>query len=241
VKPRVGLAGAGRVKDPSGAGKATTTATATQKASTLGGKGKAAAVATGGTAAVSGTAATAVAEEAKPEQEVKAEDEREVLVEGGQGISIEVSSEELQDAPEEHHEEYAEVPLSDVGSHEEGRSAPASPPIEEQELHYVEGSIHEDEVSPPPVSGSDHEHEHQGEEEHGSPQLSEEQREELLKDDVPALPTPSENEIVEAAAHPGAEEHLEKVMPPYQPSILPTGEQVDEEKREVVEAIANDT
>lgn len=236
---------AGRVKDPATAGKATTAA-ATQKGSALGGKGNAAVIAAGSTAAVGNIVST---EEAKPEQ--GAEDEREVPVEGDQVISIEVSSEELHDASEEHHEE--DVELSGVGSHEEGGSASADPRIEGEEMHYLEGSAREDEANyPPPVSGSDHEHEHEheheyeheyehsAEEEHGSPQLSEEQREELLKDHVVTPPKLSENEIAEAAAHAGVEEHLEKVVPPYQPSVLPTGEQIDEEKRGEVEGLPDD-
>lgn len=232
MKPRVGLVGAGRVKDSAAAGRATSAA-ATQKAGAPGGKGKAAAVIAGGRAPVA-------TEGAKLEGEVKAEDKREVLVEGGQGISVEVSSEDPQHVPEEHHEEHLEVLVSDIGSHDEGGSVPTSPRIEGEEIDYAEGSVREGEASPPPpVSGSEHEHEHPDEEEHGSPQLSQEQQEELLKD-VPALPEPSKKEVAEAAAHPGAEEHLEKVVPPYQPSILPTDEQVDEEERENVEGIPND-
>jgi hypothetical protein len=233
VKPRVGLAGAGRVKDPAAAGKATA------KAGALGGKGKAAVVVSGGTATVAGV------EGVKSGGEVKTEDEREVAVERGQVISIEVSPEEPHDASQDHHEGHMEVPMNDVSSHEDGESVLASPILEGEEIHYAEGSVREDNVtSPPPVSSSDHGHEpepeHPGEEEHGSPQLSEDQQAELLKDDVSDLPEPSENEVAEAAAHPGAEEHLEKVVPPYQPSVLPTGEQVDEEKWKRVERIPDD-
>lgn len=240
MKPRVGLVGAGRVKDPAAVGKATIS-TATQKAGAPGGKGKATAVVTKGTAAVAGVAPVA-AEEAKPERVIKAEDEGEVPVQGGQVVVSEVSSEEPHEAPEEHYEAYVEVLASDVGSHEEGRSVPASPPIESEEQHYAEGSVREDEVtSPPPVCGSDHEHEHEheqpGDEEHESLQLSEEQQAELLEDDVPALPEPSEQEVAEATANPGAEEHLEKVVPPHQPPVLPTG---DEEKCVEVEGILED-
>ena len=237
--------GAGRVKDPAVAGKPTTAA-ATQKAGALGAKGKTIAVATVSKAAVEDTVATITAEEAKPEQGVKAEDGIEVSLEGDQVILIEVSSEELHDAPE-HHEEDAEVPVSDVGSHEEDGSTLASPPIEGEEMHYVEGSVLEDEVSDPPlVSSLDHEDEHEdeqghsGEEEHGSPQLSEGLREEILMDDAIVLPKLSEIETAEAATHSGVEEHLQKVVPPYQPSVLPTGEQVDEEKRVVVEGGPDD-
>ena len=235
VKPRVGLVGAGRVKNPAAAGKATTPLL-NQKTAALGGQGKSAAVLARGTTSVASLAA------AKPEGEVKAEDEREVPVECGQVVLIESSSEAPHEAPEEHHHENVEVPASDVGSRE---SVPTSPLLEGEEVHYSEGSVREDNVTPPPpVSGSDNEHEHEsehpGEEEYGASQLSEEQQAELLKDDVPALPEPSEKEVTEAAAHPGADEHLEKVVPPYQPSVLPTGEQVDEEKLEKVEGMTDD-
>jgi hypothetical protein len=227
VKPRVGLAGAGRVKDPATAGRATA-AFATQKAGTLKGKGKAAAVVVGG-APVAGAALAIAADEAKPEAAARREDERMVLVDDTQAISIEISQEELHDEPEEHHEEHVGVFVSDVGSHEEGGSIPAGSPIEREE----------EVISPPPGSGSEHEHEHEYqhpiEEEHGSPQLSEEQQEELLKDDMPALPEPSKKEVADAAIHPGASEHLEKVVSPYHPPSLPPGEQVDEEKWENVE------
>jgi len=205
-----------------------------QKAGALGRKGKAAAV-----------VSTASVATAKPEGEVKAEDEREVLVECGEVVPIEVSSEAPHDAPEEHHHGDVEVPVGDVGSHEDGGSVPTSPEglLEGEEVQYADGSVHEDNVtSPPPVSGSDHEHEHERpfEEEYGTWQPSEEQEVELLKDDVPALPEPSDQEMAEAVAHPGAEEHLEKVAPRYQPSVLPTGEQVDEEKQEKIDGIPDD-
>ena len=263
MKPRVGLAGAGRVKDPAAAGRAAIAA-ATQKAGAPRDKGKAVAVA--------GVAAAAAAEGTKPEVEVKPEVQSEAPVEAGRVVvSIEVSPEEAHDAFKEHHEEHAEVPTSDVGSHDEGGSVHASPPIESEEMHYAEGSVREDDViSLPPQSGSEHEyehehehndeqeqeqehghehehehehehkHEHPGEEEHRPPQISKEQQEELLTDDVPALPEPSETEVAESAAHASAEEHLEKVVPPFQPSVLPTGEQVDEEMQEIVEEIPTD-
>ena len=229
MKPRVGLVGAGRVKNPAAAGKATTPVL-NQK--TAGGQVKSAAVLARGTVSVAA---------AKPEGVVKAEDEREVPVECGQVVLIESSSEAPHGAPEEPHHGNVELPVSDVGSHE---SVPTSPLLESEEVHYSEGIVREDNVTPPPVSGSDNEHEHEsehpGEEEDGVSQLSEEQQAELLKDDVPAVPEPSEKEVTEAAAHPGAEEHLEKVIPPYQPSVLPTGEQVDEEKLEKIEGIIDD-
>lgn len=233
MRPRVGLAGAGRVKDPGAAGKATTVVM-NRKAGALGGKGKATAVVAGGTRSVTSV------EAAKPEGEVKAEDVGELSVECDQVVLIEVSSEAPQDASEEHYHGHVEVPTSDVGSHEDVGSVATSPLLEGEEVQYAEGSVREDNVaSPPPVSGSDHEYEHEheytGENEEGASQLSEEQQVELLKDDVPALLEPSEQEVIEAAAHPGAEEHLEKVVPTYQPSVLPTGEQVDEEKREKLE------
>lgn len=229
MRPRVGLAGAGRVKDPGAAGKATI-AVMNRKAGALGGKGKAAAVVAGGTRSVTSV------EAAKPEGEVKAEDEGELPVGCDQVVLIEVS--------EEHYHGHVEVPTSDVGSHEDVGSLPTSPLLEGEEVQYAEGSVREDNVaSPPPVSGSDHEYEHDhdheytGENEEGASQLSEEQQAELLKDDAPALLEPSEKEVIEATAHPGAEEHLEKVVPPYQPSVLPTGEQVDEETRETREKL----
>jgi hypothetical protein len=262
VRPRVGLvgAGAGRVKDPAAAGKATTAATTQKAAGAPGAKGKATATLaagdTGAVAVTSEVAAAAAAEEVKPaEVEVKPEDETEALVESSQAVVVEVSSEEPHDtlAVEEPHEERVEVLVDDVGAqHEEGGSSmPASPPIEGEEMQYAEGNVREDEViSPPPASGSElepepeHEHEHEagrpGEEEYEFLQLSEEQREELFKDDVPGSPEPSEAEIAEAAAHPGAEEHLEKVVPPYQPSVLPTGEQINEDKREVEVEVPDD-
>ena len=237
MKPRVGLVGAGRVKDPAAAGKATTSVL-NQKTATLRGQGKAATVLARGTASVASVAAE------KPEMEVKVEDEREVPVECGQVVSIEVSSEAPDEEPEEHHHEHVEMPASDVGSHE---SVPTSPFLEDEEVHYSDGSVREDNVtSPPPVSISDHEHEHEhehehsGQEEDGALQLSEKQQVELLEDDVPTLPGPSEEEVAEATAHPGADEHLEKVVPPYQPPVLPTGEQVDEEKLEKIYRMTDD-
>jgi len=240
VKPRVGLAGAGRAKDPAAAGKAT--AAVVKQKSALGGKGKTAAVVAGGMANVAAVTA------AEPEGEVKAEDEREMPVEGGQIVSTDVSSEKPHDTSEEHHEEHheehVEMPASDLGSHEDEGSVPTSPLLEDKEIHHAEEGVLEDNVTSPLVSGSehehDHEHEHPGETEHGSPQLGEEQQAESVRDDVPALLAPSEKEVAEAAAHPGTEDHLEKVVPPYQPSVLPTGEQVDEEKREQMERIPDD-
>jgi hypothetical protein len=233
VKPRVGLAGAGRVKNPAAVGKASTVVN--QKAGAL---GKAAAVIAGGTRSAAGV------DVAKPEGEVKAEDEREVPVECDQIVPINVSSEAPDDASEEYRHGCLEVPARDVGSHEDGGSVPTSPLLEGEVLE-TEGSVREDNVtSPPPVSGSDHEHDHDheypGDEACGTPQLSEEQEAELLQDDVRALPEPSEQEVAEASAHSGAEEYLEKVVPPYQPSVLPTGEQVDEEKQEGIERIPDD-
>ena len=240
MKPRVGLVGAGRVKNPAAAGKAITPVL-NQKTAAHGGQGKSAA------AFARGTASVAIVATAKPEGEVKAEDEREVPVECGQVVLIEVSSEAPHDAPEEHPHGNVDVPASDIGSHE---SVPTSPLLEGEVVHYSEGSVREDNVTPPPVSGSDNEHEHEhehehesehpGEEEYGASQLSEEKQAELLKDDVPALPEPPEKEVAEAAAHPGAEEHLEKVVPPYHPSGLPTGEQVDEEELEKIERMTDD-